>query len=62
MQGKEVAPRPRSKGFTRHMKELEELAQNRMRSWISGLTKFIKILLVFRLGFDKIMKTNLTKE
>jgi len=44
------------------MKELEELAQNRMRSWISGLTKFIKILLVFRLGFDKIMKTNLTKE
>jgi len=24
--------------------------------------KFIKILLAFRLGFDKIMKTNLTKE
>jgi len=31
-------------------------------SWDLVLVKFIQILLVFRLGFDKIMKTNLKKE
>jgi hypothetical protein len=39
-----------------------ELGATSARQLQFGLMKFIKIPLVFRVGFDKIMKTNLTKE
>ena len=47
---KRSPPRPRGKGFTRQMIELEAPSA-RQRG--SGLTKFIKILLAYLMGFDK---------